>query len=158
MRWLILLLIPASAWAYDANGVSLGASEKTVLQQYPSAYCKALEWASEAADRRCDDAKIQFGGVGARITFYLKANAVQAFDVRFDTQDAERVAAYLKKRYGKPAAESRSKLDTRRGGALYKVQWEKAGEQAVLVSQADKRRASYTVSRGDFEEEIYRIR
>ena len=32
------------------------------------------------------------------------------------------------------------------------------GERAVLTAQADKRRGFFTVSRGDFEEEIYRLR
>jgi hypothetical protein len=147
-----------SAAAYDANGVALGASEKAIAQQYPSAYCKPLEWNSRAADRRCDDAKVTVGGVAARITFYLKSGQVQAFDVRFESRDAERLAAFLKSRYGKPLAEIREKSDDRRGGELYLVRWEKGDERAVLTSQADKRRASLSVSRGDFEDEIYRIR
>jgi hypothetical protein len=146
------------AAAYDANDVALGASEKTVASRYPNAYCKPLEWNSRAADRRCDDAKIIFGGVNARITFYLKSGQVQAFDVRFESRDADRLAAFLKSRYGKPLAEIREKGDDQRGGELYLVRWENGDERAVLTSQADKRRASLSVSRGDFEDEIYRIR
>src|SRR4051812_335187 len=116
MRMLMLLgLVLASAspaWsAYDANEVPLGASEKAVLQRFPAAHCKALEWKSNAADRRCDDSKALIGGVQARITFYLKRDRIEAFDVRFDNQDAERLAAFLKKRYGAPAEEQRTKME-----------------------------------------------
>ena len=155
-----LLLIALPAWAaYDANGVALGASEKHVASRFPVAYCKPLQWNSRAADRRCDDAKARFAGVDARITFYLKNDEVQAFDVRFDSQDAERVAAFLKSRYGEPSAESREKTDARGGPReVYKVRWQQGDQQAVLTATMDKRRASLTVSRGDFEDEIYRIR
>jgi hypothetical protein len=144
---------------YDANGVPLGASEKAVTRQFPSAYCKPLEWTSNAADRRCDDAKIEFAGVAARVTFYLKQDKVQAFDVRFDTKDAERVAAFLKTRYGAPSEETRETMDNQgKPRELYKVQWGKGDELAVLISHKDRRRATFTVSRSDFEEEIYRVR
>jgi hypothetical protein len=157
----ILALAAAPAWAaYDANGVALGAPEKAVLKQFPSAHCKPLQWKSRAADRRCDDAKVSFAGVGARITFYLKDDKVEAFDVRFETGDAERVAAYLKSRYGAPSAETRDKVQPRSGEArdIYKVRWEKGGERAVMTALTERRRASLTVWRGDFEDEIYRVR
>src|SRR3954464_12476127 len=96
---------PAAAAAYDANGVALGASEDDIKKRFPSAYCKPLEWVSRAADRRCDDAKISFGGAEGRITFYLRKGAVQAFDVRFDTKDLDRVTKLLKTRYGNPVSE-----------------------------------------------------
>jgi hypothetical protein len=38
------------------------------------------------------------------------------------------------------------------------VRWEKGDERAVLTSQSEKRQALFTVSHGDFEEEIYRVR
>jgi len=151
----------AAGAAYDANGVALGASEKAVLQQFPSAHCVPLQWASRAADRRCDDSKVVIGGVLSRITFYLKQDRVQAFDVRFDSKDAQSLAAFFKKRYGTPAGETRDNLDKRdkrSGGELYKVRWEKGDERAVLTSQGEKRQALFSVSRGDFEEEIYRVR
>jgi hypothetical protein len=156
-----LLFAGCASAAYDANGVSLGASEKAVLQQFPSAYCKPLQWTSQAADRRCDDAKVVIGGVPSRITFYLKKDRVQAFDVRLESKDADQLAAFLKKRYGAPNGETRDKFETgdKRGpGELYKVHWEKGGERAVLTSLSEKRRAFFSVSRGDFEEEIYRVR
>jgi hypothetical protein len=159
MRAFLLFLIVLPAWAaYDANEIVLGATEKAVVAKFPSAHCKALEWASLAADRRCDDAKIVFGGVPARITFYLKKGEVQAFDVRLDSRDAERLAAYLKQRYGAPKSEVREKAEARRGGELFKLQWEKGEERALFVSQSEKRRASLSVSRGNFDDEIYRVR
>jgi hypothetical protein len=156
-----ILYSSCASAAYDANGVALGAPEKSVLQQFPSAHCQPLQWTSRAADRRCDDSKAVIGGVVSRITFYLKQDRVQAFDVRLESKDAEQLAAFLKKRYGAPSGETRDKFDKgdKRGvGELYKVHWQKDGERAVLTSQSEKRRALLTVSRGDFEEEIYRVR
>lgn len=155
--------------AYDANGVALGASEDDIKRRFPSIHCKALEWKSKAADRRCDDAKIAFaGGVQARITFYLSRNAIQAFDVRFDTREVERVAGFLKKQYGAPLAETRDTLERREKSdkdskdkkprVIYRVRWEAGKDRAVLFSEAEKSRSSLLVSRGDFEEEIYRVR
>jgi hypothetical protein len=161
MKALAALLVAshASAWAaYDANDVGLGASEKLLLERFPVAHCKPLEWKSKAAERRCDDSKVLIGGVPGRITFYLKRDRVEAFDVRFDTKDAERLAAFLKKRYGAPAEERRGKLEDQRRGEVYKVEWKKGEERAVLTSLSGKTRASLTVWRGDFEDEIYRIR
>jgi len=153
---LILLHACAAQAAYDANDVALGASEKAVLKQFPAAHCAPLQWKSKAADRRCDDSKIMLGGVPGRITFYLRRDRVEAFDVRVDTKDAERLAAFLKKRYGAPAEETRANLEAR--GPLYKVEWKKGEERAVFTSQGEKRRTSLTVWRGEFEEEIYRVR
>jgi hypothetical protein len=148
--------VPAAA-AYDANGVSLGSPEASVTKVFPKAACQPLQWSSLAAERRCDD-RATVGGVQGRITFYLKADKVQAFDLRFDPKDAERLAAFLKERYGAPASETRDKVEDRSGAALYRVQWEKGRERAVLTSQSEKRRAFFTVSRGEFEKEIYRLR
>jgi hypothetical protein len=155
---IVLMPLAAACWGYDANGVTLGASEKAVLQRFPAAHCKPLQWTSHAADRRCDDSKALIGGVPSRITFYLRKDQVQAFDVRFESKDAERLASFLKKHYGAPSGETRAKLDEPRRGELYKVQWQKGAERAVLTSQSEKRRAFFTVSRGDFEDEIYRVR
>ena len=159
---LLLLLACAPAFAYDANGVGLGGTEEDVKRKFPSARCQALEWKSKAADRRCDDAKIAFaGGVQARVTFYLSRNSIQAFDVRFNTPEVERVAAFLKKAYGAPMAETRDTIeskDKKSARVLYKVRWEKGKDYAVLFSEKDKGRSSLLASRGDFEEEIYRVR
>jgi hypothetical protein len=156
----ILLFVSLPAWGYDANGVALGAPEAEVLKAFPSARCRALEWKSQAAERRCDDAKILFGGAQARITVYLKADRVQAFDLRFDERDLERVAAFLKQRYGRPQAELREKFE-RRGGPpreVTKLRWEQGEERAMLASQDKAKRVDLSVWRGNFDEEIYRIR
>jgi hypothetical protein len=157
---LILLLAALPAWGYDANGVALGAPEAEVRKAFPSAHCRELEWKSRAAERRCDDAKIAFGGAEARITVYLRADRVQAFDVRFDERDLERVTGFLKARYGKPLAETREKIERRGSEAreIYKLRWEKGAERAVLTSQLKRKRVDLSVWLGNFDEEIYRIR
>ncbi len=158
---LVSLLLPLPALsAYDANGVTLGAPERDIRQHFPSAHCKALEWESRAADRRCDDSRIAFAGIEARITFYLRKGKVEAFDLRFDSMETDRVVTFLKGRYGKPASEVRDSLgDTgKTPRQVYKVLWEAKGERAVLTALYDKRRGSLLVSRGNFEEEIYRVR
>ena len=158
---LALLLLPsvAAAAAYDVREIKLGASEGDIKRRLPSAFCKPLEWQSKAADRRCDDSRVAFGGVEVQLTLYLKKDAVEAFDVRFDTKELERLVKYLKARYGKPTTETtdtfaRKEKATRK---VYKVLWEDAGERAVLTAQLEKRRASMIVYRGAFEEEIYRV-
>jgi hypothetical protein len=155
---LALMALPGAAAAFDANGVPLGGNELAVKKAFPSARCAALEWKSKAAERRCDDSKALIGGVPGRITFYLKRDRVEAFDMRFDNKDAERLAAFLKKRYGAPTEERRAKLEDQRRGEVYKVEWKKGEERAVLTSLSGKSRATLTVWRGDFEDEIYRVR
>jgi hypothetical protein len=157
---LILLLAALPAWGYDANGMALGAPEVEVRKAFPSARCRPLEWKSAAADRRCDDAKVAFGGAQARITVYLLADRVQAFDIRFDERDLARVTAYLKTRYGKPFAESTEKIERREGESreLTKVRWEQGAERALLTSQAKRKRVDLNVWLGKFDEEIYRIK
>ena len=157
----LLLLAPARAFgAFDANGVKLGDNELAIKKVFPGIRCKALEWKSDAADRRCDDAKIPFGGIEARITFYLKADTVRGFDVRFDTSNVDPVAAYLKRRYGPPVSEARDKI-ARKGKderEVFKILWEQGADRALLSSIAPGKRASLSVSRGNFEDEIYRVR
>ena len=153
------LVAPLALAAYDANGVALGASEDDIKKRFPSAYCKPLEWASKAAERRCDDAKISFGGAEGRITFYLKKGAVQAFDVRFDTKDLERVTKQLKTRYGNPVSEVKETVGPEgKLRELYKVLWEAKPDRALLTAQIGQKRATLLVSRGNFDEEIYRVR
>jgi len=158
---LVLLFgVSGAALAYDANGVALGATESEVSDAFPAAHCQPLEWKSAAADRRCDDARIEFAGVRARVTFYLKNGSVQAFNVRFNPNDRERVVRYLKSRYGEPKSE---RTDTfRREGKperkVYTVRWESGRDKALLSVQLGRRRAQLEVSRGNFEQEIYRVR
>ena len=153
----VFYLVSGNA-AYDANGVALGAKESEIRKHYPGARCKALEWASKAADRRCDDARVRFAGVETRITFYLRKDAVQAFDVRFDARHADKVAGFLKSRYGNPVSEQREPSEKGDKAEVYKLLWEAKGERAQFVAVQDKRRGSLLVSRGNFEEEIYRVR
>lgn len=168
IRWLgkitltpffLLFALPAAA-AYDVNGIALGAAEREVKRQFPSAHCKALEWSSRAADRRCDDSRVAFGGIEVKVTFYLRKDAVEAFDMRFDTRELDRFVSFLKSRYGAPQSESRQTIEGKGKASrqVYKALWENGGERAVLSAQLEKRRASLLVSRGDFDEEIYRVR
>lgn len=145
---LALVAVGASA-AYDMNDIALGASERDIKQRFANAHCRELEWPSRAAERRCDDSRINFGGVDASVTFYLKADAVQGFDVRFDRRDVARLLAYLRTRYGKPVAESPKLTD---------IEWRAEGEHARLTADASRRRASLLVWRGAFDEEIYKVR
>jgi hypothetical protein len=155
-----LLVALAAGAAYDVREIRLGASEKDVRRALPSAHCKALEWTSRAADRRCDDSRVEFGGVEVRVTFYLRKDAVEAFDVRFHARDLERLVAFLKTRYGPPQSESRDTIKRDRGKAreIYRALWESSKERAVLTAQLDRRVGSMLVSRGNFDEEIYKVR
>jgi hypothetical protein len=38
------------------------------------------------------------------------------------------------------------------------VRWEEGAARAVLTAQLERRRSTLTVSRGDFDDEIYRVR
>lgn len=154
---LSLLFVMESALAFDANGVKIGDRERDVRRTFQSAHCKALEWTSRAADRRCDDAKVPIAGTTVRATFYIKNDVVQAFDLRFHSRDAEQVAKYLKARWGEPVSETKESPADKGGRSVYKVLWEKGRDRAVLVSQSQSRRASVLASRGDFEEEIYKV-
>ena len=156
----LLLLAPGAAFAFDVNGVALGGREADVKQAYPSAFCKPLEWKSSAAERRCDDAKISFGGVTARVTFYLKADAIQAFDLRFDAIGRDKVMAQLKSRWGAPLSETTETFGRRERNErkIYKVRWTRGKDQALLNVPLDRKRATLSASRGNFDEEIYRVR
>jgi hypothetical protein len=156
---LILALVAGRAWGFDANGVALGASEADVLKHFPTAQCKAMEWRTAAADRRCDDAPATLGEVEVRISFFLKADAVQAFDVRFEASKLERMAHYLKERYGPPESETREEVK-RRGTVqeIYKLRWARGADHAVLTSQQGRRRVDLNVWRGNFDTEVYRFK
>lgn len=158
---LVLLLMPALAYgAFDANGVKLGDNELAVKKVFPGIRCKPLEWKSDGADRRCDDAKIAFAGVESRVTVYLKGDIVQGFDIRFDNGLVEIVSANLKKRYGAPVSESKDTLlnKNKEERVVYKVRWEEGNDKAMLSSISTGKRAWLSVSRGNFDDAIYRIR
>jgi hypothetical protein len=162
--FILALAASAAAAAYDANDVTLGATERHIKQRFPNAHCRALEWPSRAAERRCDDSRIRFGGVDASITFYLKRDSVEAFDVRFERREIGPVLKYLETRYGErlearastaPPAKAESAA---KGEAPVTVEWQSKDERARLRSEPGRRRASLFVWRGAFEEEIYKIR
>jgi hypothetical protein len=147
---LFLVSMPAAA-AYDIKGVMLGATEKDVIRALPSAHCKALEWESRAADRRCDDSRAKLAGVEVRITVYLKADAAEAFDVRFDSRYAARFEKLAGERFAsQPVRKEAEKVST--------LQWRSGDAQALLSRQHGQRRASLLVWRGAFYDEIYRVR
>ena len=157
---LALLAMPFGALAYEVNGVKLGGRELEVKEAFPSALCKPLEWKSDAADRRCDDARISLAGVVAQITVYLKAGAIQAMDLRFDVKDLDRVKATLRSRWGAPLGEATeifSRKDTK-DRKVFKMRWEKGADRAILTAQLEKKRATLEISRGSFPEEIYRVK
>jgi len=157
---MLLCLLAFPALAFELNGVALGGKEVDAKKAMPSALCKALEWKSDAANRRCDDSKVSVGGVETRITVFLKADAIQAYEVRFDIKELERMKSQLKKRWGEPLAEAieviarKDKPDRK----VFKMRWEKGAERALLVAQLEKKRASLEVSRGNFPVEIYRVK
>jgi len=154
------LALPLCAAAYEINGVRLGGREYDVKKAFPSVHCKALEWKSDAADRRCDDAQISLDGVQARVTVYLKADVIQAFDLRCEIKDLERMKKALQSRWGAPlgeATETFSKKD-KPDRKVFKMRWEKGADLAILTAQLDKKNVSVEVSRGNFPTEIYRIR
>jgi hypothetical protein len=157
---LFFVALPLAAAAYEVNGVRLGGRELDVKKAYPSAHCKPLEWKSNAADRRCDDAQVSLGGVQARFTAYLKNDAIQAFDLRFDQKDLERAKATLVSLWGAPLSETtetfaqKDKPDRK----VLKMRWEKGADRAILSAQLEKKRVSVEVSRGSFAEEIHRVR
>jgi hypothetical protein len=157
---ILLLFTPPAQAALDIKDIALGAKEQDVKRALPSAHCRPLQWESKAADRRCDDSRVAFGEVEVQVTFYLKKDAVEAFDVRFDTRELERFVNFLKSRYGAPVTETRDTFRRKDGGErqVQKVLWEDGKQRAVLTAQLEKRRASMLVSRGNFEEEIYRVR
>ncbi|HEX6411528.1 MAG TPA: hypothetical protein VFZ94_00650 [Burkholderiales bacterium] len=156
---LLAWLVPAQA-ALDIKDIAIGAKEQDVKRQLPSVNCKPLQWESKAADRRCDDSRVAFGGVEVQVTFYLKKDVVEAFDVRFNTRELDRFVSFLKSRYGNPETETRETIAGKgdKPREVYKALWQNGKQRAVLTAQLEKRRATMLVSRGDFEEEIYRVR
>lgn len=158
--FIALLALPVAAAAYEVNGVRLGGREIDVKKAFPAAHCKPLEWKSNAADRRCDDAQISLGGVQTRVTVYLKNDAVQAYDLRFDLKDLDRAKAALVGAWGAPLAEATERFaqKDKPDRKVFKMRWEKGADRAILSAQMDKKRVAVEVSRGSFPEEIYRIR
>lgn len=162
-RLLLLLLVSlpvlAQGAGFDVRGVHLGDNELAIKKAFPGIRCKPLEWKSPAADRRCDDASVPYAAVETRITFYLKADAIRGFDLRFDTNNVDTVAAFLRTHFGKPLSESREKIirKNKEEREVFKILWEQGGDKARLSSLSTGKRASLSVFRGNFDEEIYHI-
>lgn len=161
-RMLLALALAAAfpALAFDANGMKLGASEADVRKVFPNAYCKALEWKSDAADRRCDDARATFAAVRARLTVYLKGDEVQAFNLRFDAPDLEALKQHLRNAYGKPSSEATEVIPRGEKGErrVFKMRWERGAERAVLTAPENSKRVGLEAWRGNFDTEIYRVK
>ncbi len=164
MRRLALALLLAAAalpaYALQALGVKLGADEEAVRKALPNAYCKALEWKSDAADRRCDDARAQFAGTRARVTVYLKAGAVQAIDLRLDAKDLESLKRHLRQVYGAPKSEGTEVIPRGEKGErrIFKMRWEEGSDRAMFTAPENSQRAELSIWRGNFDSEIYRVR
>ena len=159
--FLLQLCLPAvPALAFDVNGVALGGKELDVKKAFPSTHCKALEWKTDAADRRCDDAKAPIGGVPTLITVFLKAGVIQAYDIRFDIKELERMKEHLRARWGAPLSEATEIISRRdkEDRKVFKMRWDKGDERAILAAQLEKKRATLEVSRGTFPEEVYRVK
>ena len=146
-----LLLVPAAFAASAIDGLSLGASERAVRQRLPNAHCQPLQWQSRAADRRCDDSRAMLAGMEVRLTVYLKDDAVEAYDIRFESRDAARMEKLATEHFAaKPVARENEKTRT--------LHWRANGERGLLSAQPGERRASLLVWRGDFYDEIYNVR
>lgn len=157
----LVLFLPLGAAAYDVNGVRLGGKEGDVRKAFPGAHCKALEWRTDAASRRCDDARIPLGGIEAKVTFYIKAGIIQAFDLRFDIKDLERIKSLLRSRWGAPLAEATeviARRDSNDDRKVFKMRWERGTDHALLTAPLEKKRASIEAARGNFFDEVYRVR
>ena len=100
----------------------------------------------------------QFTGIPGK---YVKlSDSIKGFDVRFDSGHVKPVAEFLKRRYGAPLSESQDKI-VRKGKEereIFKVLWEGGGDKAMLSSLSTGKRAQLTVSRGNFDDEIYRVK
>jgi hypothetical protein len=158
--FMALLLAAAPALAFDIEGVALGGREEQVKQAFPSAHCKPLEWKSDAADRRCDDARISLAGVDSRITVYLRNGSIQALDLRFDAAQLGRVKAHLVQRWGMPvseAIETTARAD-KADRKVLKMRWQKGADSAHLVAQLDRKRGALEIGRGTFFDDIYRVK
>jgi hypothetical protein len=154
-RLAVLAVAALVAHAADAapqiDGFALGASERAVKQRLPNAHCQPLQWESRAADRRCDDSRATLAGLEVRITVYLKADAVEGFDLRFDSREAARIEKLATEYFGAaPVARDTEKTHT--------LQWQGKAERGLLSTQAGQRRASLLVWRGAFYDEIYKVR
>ena len=144
----LLIAFPALA-GYDVNELPLGASEKDVQKRFPGAHCRPLEWPTNAADRRCDDSRIKVANLEGSVTFYLRKDSVEGFDLRFEKAVLPAMSKHFLERYGKPVIADKEDI-------VY--EWKAGDEHARLTSEKGRRRASLLVWRGAFETEIYKVK
>jgi hypothetical protein len=144
----LLVAWPALA-AFDVNELRLGASEKEVQQRFSGAHCRALEWPTNAADRRCDESRIKVANLEASVTFYLRNDSVEGFDLRFEKAVLPVMSKHFLDRYGKPVLADKDDI-------VY--EWKAGGERARLTAEKGRRRASLLVWRGAFEDQIYKVK
>ena len=99
-------------------------------------------------------------GIESRITYYLKAGSIVAFDVRFDSKDTPKMVGGFRGDWGAPKSETKDIISKKgkEDREVTKVLWENGRDRAVLTSMLDKKRAQLEVSRGGFADEVYRVR
>jgi len=155
-----LCLAALPALAFELNGIALGGQEVDVKKAFPSTHCKALEWKTDAADRRCDDSKAPIGGIPTLVTVFLKAGVIQAYDIRFDIKELDRMKAHLRAKWGAPLSEATEVISRRdkEDRKVFKMRWDKGADRAILAAQLEKKRGTLEVSRGTFPEEVYRVK
>ena len=66
-----------------------------------------------------------------------------------ELREMQRSGLVLRTRYGAPVAE---------GPEPIRAEWKNKAERAVLTAEQGRRRASLLVSRGTFEEDLYKVR
>ena len=91
---------------------------------------------------------------------FLKAGVIQAYDVRFDIKELERMKEHLRVRWGAPLSEATEIISRRdkEDRKVFKMRWDKGADRAILAAQLEKKRATLEVSRGTFPEEVYRVK
>ena len=83
------------------------------------------------------------------VTFYLRQDAVEGFDLRFEKAVLPAMSKHFLERYGKPVIADREDI-------VY--EWKAGDERARLTAEKGRRRASLLVWRGTFETEIYKVK
>ena len=110
---LVLLYAGCVHAAYDANDVALGASEKAVLKQFPTRALRAAameEQGGRAALRRLQDRARRRARRASPSTSSATGSRPSTCASTPRTRSAW--PAFLKKRYGAPAEESRANLES----------------------------------------------
>ncbi len=149
--------------AIDTKGIEVSAEQKVDFLTLRATYAltDATVDASRAAAALDGRRPAQIAKHGGSVS--LRSNttdAVQGFDVRFDNAHLDPVTDYLKRRWGKPFSEGRETISRKNQDPResYKVLWEHGKDRVLLSSLSTGKRVSLSGSRGNFEEEIYRVK